>query len=540
MRSLLSILQKPLAETANRSIKTFIFLLAWVFLAGCSDSSSSDRGAGQNGDASGEERDRYIVVLHPRERTSSSDGKVSAFAQVKAATAKLEERYQLKAAERLFSEALPAAVYQMTEAQAEALRKNSDVAYVEKDQPVQVNLAQSGVTWGLDRIDQNSLPLNQSYNYDLNGTVVNAYVIDTGILNSHQEFEGRAVSGADLVDNDGDATDCNGHGTHVAGSIGSRSFGVAKNVRLIGVRVLDCAGSGSYSGVIAGVEWVTAHHANPAVANMSLGGPLSQALEDAIAASIRSGVTYVVAAGNDNRAACLSSPARLVSTLRVGATTSTDQRSSFSNFGECVDLFAPGSDITSTWSTGSTATKTISGTSMASPHAAGVAALYLAKNPSSNPAQVKAALINGSLLNKVSSPGTGSPNRLLNTLFLGGVTAPPAAPPVSQPPIKDNSKLQNGIATVALSGARLEEKRFTFEIPAGRRNLVIAISGGTGDADLYVKRGSAPSTSSYDCRPYKGNNSESCSVAAPQAGVYSIMIKGFAAYAGVTLKASVE
>jgi serine protease len=497
----------------NLVLRILSLLLVAMALSAC-ENSQGPTGVDNKNNNQNEASDRYIVVLRQRERTASASDKVSIRAQVKATATSLADQYELRAAENVFSDSLQAVVFQMNAQQADALRENSAVAYVEKDQPVSIMTSQSGATWGLDRLDQNNLPLNQRYEFDTSGVRVNAYVIDTGILPTHD-----------------DATDCNGHGTHVAGTIGSRSYGVAKNINLIGVRVLDCAGSGSYASVIAGVEWVTAHHKNPAVANMSLGGPISQALEDAIAGSIQSGVTFVVAAGNDNRSACLSSPAHLASAIRVGSTTSTDQRSSFSNFGECVDLFAPGSEITSTWSTSTSAVKTISGTSMATPHVAGVAALYLAKNPNATPNQVKTALIDGSLVNKVGNPGLGSPNRLLNTLFL-------AAP--SAPPIADKTKLQNGISTEALSGARGEEKRFTFEVPAGKKNLLISISGGTGDADLYIKRESAPTISSYDCRPYKGTNSESCAVSSPIAGVYSIMIRGYAAYSGVFLKAIVE
>lgn len=355
------------------------------------------------------------------------------------------QQYKLPKASRVFSVALQGGVYHLSGVEARTLAQDQRVAYVEKDHFVKVNAVQnSNVPWGLDRIDQVSLPLNQIYTYANLGVQVNAYVIDTGIKTTHENFQGRAVSGYDFVDKDVDATDCNGHGTHVAGTIGGASYGVAKTVRLVGVRVLDCEGSGTYSNVIAGVEWVTANHIKPAVVNMSLGGPTSQALDDAVKASIQAGVTYVVAAGNENESACESSPSRLPEAISVGSTTNTDVRSSFSNYGSCVDIFAPGSDIKSAWYTSNTETKIISGTSMASPHVAGTVALYLMKNPAATPSEVSAAVVGGSVAGKISSVGAGSPNRLLNIAFVGtddtsgggggGGNAPPNPPSLPSPP----------------------------------------------------------------------------------------------------------
>jgi subtilisin family serine protease len=274
------------------------------------------------------------------------------------------------------------------------LRRDPRVRLVEADGRVSASTTQSGATWGLDRIDQRSLPLSGTFSYANTGSGVRAYIVDTGIRLSHSEFAGRAVNGYDAVENDYSAGDCNGHGTHVAGTTGGSSYGVAKQSTLVAVRVLDCSGSGTYSGVIAGVDWVTADHlaGQPAVANMSLGGGVSSALEMAVKNSVADGVTYAVAAGNDSRDACRFSPARVPEAITVSATANSDSKPSWANYGSCVDLFAPGVGIRSAWHTGDTATSTISGTSMATPHAAGVAALYLESNATAAPQQVRDAL----------------------------------------------------------------------------------------------------------------------------------------------------
>lgn len=305
------------------------------------------------------------------------------------------------------------------------LRQDSRVEYIEADQTMSVNTTQTGATWGLDRIDQRALPLNGSYSYTPDGSGVNAYVIDTGIRITHTQFGGRAVSGFDAVGDGNGTNDCNGHGTHVSGTIGGSTYGVAKNVRLYAVRVLDCAGSGTNSGVIAGVDWVTNNHISPSVANMSLGGGASTALDNAVQNSIASGVFYGIAAGNSNVNACSTSPARVATATTVGSTTNTDARSSFSNYGTCVDVFAPGSSITSSWNTNDTATNTISGTSMATPHVVGVAALYLQGNPSASAAAVGTAITSTATTNAISSVGTGSPNLLLYSPLTGGGNPPP-------------------------------------------------------------------------------------------------------------------
>jgi subtilisin family serine protease len=312
----------------------------------------------------------------------------------------------------------------MTAAQARKLAANPAVAYVEADQVVHLTATQPNPpSWGLDRIDQRNLPLNNSYSYDdTAGAGVRAYIIDTGIRFSHQTFGGRATSGFDAIDG-GTADDCHGHGTHVAGTVGGSQYGVAKSVSLTAVRVLNCSGSGTTAQVVAGIDFVTGNHAagQPAVANMSLGGGANTSIDNAVVNSINDGVTYAIAAGNSNANACNFSPARVAAAITVGATDINDNRASFSNFGTCLDIFAPGVNITSAWMTSDTATNTISGTSMATPHVAGAAALFLADNPSASPATVRNALVNNATTGVVGNPGTGSPNRLLFT----GAAAPP-------------------------------------------------------------------------------------------------------------------
>jgi subtilisin family serine protease len=290
-----------------------------------------------------------------------------------------------------------------------ALQADPDVAYIEQDQEVHAITTQTGATWGIDRIDQRNLPLSGSYTYTSTGTGVRAYIIDTGIQTSHPQFGTRASAVYDALG--GSGQDCNGHGTHVAGTVGSTTYGVAKNVMLRAVRVLDCSGSGTTSGVIAGINWVAANKIAPAVANMSLGGGFSASQNTAVNNLAASGVFIAVAAGNSNANACNSSPSSAANATTVAASTSTDAKASYSNYGSCVHLYAPGSSITSTWM--NSGTNTISGTSMASPHVAGVAALYKATFGDASYSTIRTWLTTNATPNVITGNVAGTPNRLL-------------------------------------------------------------------------------------------------------------------------------
>ena len=324
-----------------------------------------------------------------------------------------------------YSRALRGFSATLTDQAVALLRGHPSVAYIEQDQVISIDAAESPATWGLDRIDQADRPLDTLYHYDRTGAGVRAFIIDTGILASHSEFTGRVEAGYTAVSDGKGTTDCNGHGTHVAGTVGGTTWGVAKGVTLIPVRVLGCDGSGTTSGVIAGIDWVAGSSLRPAVANMSLGGGFSSALNAAVANAVAHGVVMVVAAGNDNADACNASPASAPSAITVGATTSADARASYSNYGTCVDIFAPGSGITSAWNTSTVATNTISGTSMATPHVTGVAALVAQANPGATPAAIASFITGSATPNRVTSTGTGSPNLLLYSLGTGTAVPPP-------------------------------------------------------------------------------------------------------------------
>lgn len=340
------------------------------------------------------------------------------------------------------------------------------VAYVEADAiysidtDVSASSTQTNAVWGLDRIDQHVLPLNQSYNYAYTGAGVNVYVFDTGINSTHTQFGGRASKDFDAIGDGQNGNDCNGHGTHVAGTIGAQTYGVAKGVNIHSIRVLGCNGSGTTSQLIAGINWVIAHHSSPAVANFSLGGPTSEALDTAIQSLINNKVAVVAAAGNASTDACSSSPARVEAAITVGATTSADARASYSNYGSCLDLFAPGSNITSTWIGSNTATKVLSGTSMAAPHVTGVIALYLQTHKSASVTTVTNTLVNAATKNLLSNIGTNSPNKLLYSFITGGGSTTP---------------------------------------------IIVSPGGVTGDSTPIFKWGSISGASQYQVQVYKGS-----------------------------------
>ncbi len=372
-------------------MKRSLALLPFLALAACSDGSdvvtsplspeapvfSAAAGHGIEGS--------YMVVLHEGANPRSV-----------AAVAGVSPRYVYSAALNGFAGTLNAG-------QLNALQHNPNVKYIEQDGIATASTTQTGATWGIDRTDQRALPLNTSYSYTNTGLGVTAYIIDTGIDMAHSEFGGRAIAGFDAFTDGQNGNDCNGHGTHVAGTVGGAKYGIAKGVSLVAVRVLDCGGSGAWSGVVAGIDWVAANHlpGTPATANMSLGGGASTAVDDAVKRLIADGVATAVAAGNGNifgiaQDACKYSPARVPEAITIGATTKTDAKASYSNYGNCVDFFAPGSGITSSWiGSGTTETNTISGTSMATPHIAGIVAQLFEKNPAATPADIERALVGG-------------------------------------------------------------------------------------------------------------------------------------------------
>ncbi|MEU0224110.1 S8 family peptidase [Streptomyces sp. NPDC006284] len=385
----------------------------------------------------------YIVTLKADEaRSGSAEGRA------------LAKKYGADI-ERTYTKALNGYAVQASESEAERLAADPAVASVVQDRTFRISGTQPNPpSWGLDRIDQRNLPLNGSYTYpDSAGQGVTAYVIDTGVRITHSDFGGRASNGYDAIDNDNTAQDGHGHGTHVAGTVAGTAYGVAKKAKVVGVRVLDNSGSGTTAQVVAGIDWVARNAVKPAVANMSLGGGADSALDTAVRNAIASGVTFVVAAGNESTNASTKSPARVTEAITVGATTSSDARASYSNYGSVLDVFAPGSSITSAWNSGDSATNTISGTSMASPHVAGAAALHLADNPGSTPAQVASALTSAATTGVVTNPGSGSPNRLLY-VGDGGTTPPPGDrfENTGDYTVRDNATVESPVTVSGVAG----------------------------------------------------------------------------------------
>ncbi|TYC25547.1 MULTISPECIES: S8 family peptidase [unclassified Micromonospora] len=462
----------------HRSV--LVGVAALTMLAAASPALAAERsGAIRNAGGATAVADSYLVVLKDSAVASS---------RVTEAAQRLTARHGGTVA-RTWRTALRGFEIRVGEVAAARIAADPAVAYVEQNHNVSIAGTQPNPpSWGLDRIDQRNLPLNSSYTYPNTASNVRAYIIDTGVLFGHNDFGGRAVSGFDAVDG-GSADDCNGHGTHVAGTVGGSSYGVAKGVQIVGVRVLNCQGSGTTAQVVSGIDWVTANAVKPAVANMSLGGSADSAIDTAVTNSINSGITYAVAAGNgdifgNRQNACNYSPARVAPAITVGATQNNDAAASFSNYGTCVDILAPGVNITSAWYTSNTATNTISGTSMASPHVAGAAALVLSANPTWTPQQVRDSLVNDATPNVVTNVGTGTPNRLL--YVTGGTTPPTNDFSVSVSPTSGSTAPGGSVTatvnTATTSGSAQSVSLSASGLPAGASasfNPATVTSGGS-------------------------------------------------------------
>ncbi len=351
---------------------------------------------------------------------------------------------------KVFSHALQGFTVELTEKAAQAMSNDPRVLFVEQDSFVSIEATQNNAPWGLDRVDQRNVPLNSAYTYVKTGAGVNVYVIDTGVRTSHVEFGGRATADYDSVYDGQNGQDCHGHGTHVAATIGGASYGVAKDVRIHGVRVLACNGIGTVASAVEGIDWVTANHQSPAVANMSMGSNASPLMDFAVQGSIDSGVTYVVAAGNSNASACDVSPARLPSAITVGASDQSDVKAAFSNFGSCVDLFAPGVGILSAWAWSDYASFTANGTSMATPHVAGTVALFLQDNQNATPSETSSALLGEATSGQMNPMSDGSPNLMVFTAP-SGPTAGDAT--ISGQILRDDGRALKGIRIVLRDAA---------------------------------------------------------------------------------------
>jgi subtilisin family serine protease len=464
-------------------------------------------------------KDQYIITL---DESALARGSAKASVESLAADVLVQAGARgLARVERVYTHALVGFTAQNLSAE-EALRVQEDprVLAVEQDQMMYANATQSNAPWGLDRIDDRS-GRDGTYVYDETGSGVTVFVLDTGIRTSHNDFGGRAYASFDAVGDGRNGQDCNGHGTHVAGTVGGSTYGVAKGATLAAVRVLGCNGSGSNSGVIGGVDHVAQSSQRPAVANMSLGGGASSALDNAVRGAVQAGVTFVVAAGNESQNACNVSPARESSAITVGSTTSSDSRSSFSNYGSCVDIMAPGSSITSAWYTSNSSTNTISGTSMASPHVAGAAALVLGSNGSASPSAVENAL-NSAATTGALSGLNGSPNRLLYVGSTGGGGGGGGTPPPSSAPCTNCSAYSG-----SLSGSNDSDVQPNGTYYAGsgtQRGYLRGPSNADFDLELYRWSGSGWSRVA---RSISSTSSEDITYSGASSGYYYWRVRSY-------------
>ncbi|MBC6450201.1 S8 family peptidase [Actinokineospora xionganensis] len=449
----------------------------------------------QNANAPGTVPDRYIVVFKD---DSVSRASVSAKANDLAGKHGGEVKYTYDSILRGFS-------VSMKESQALALAKNPMVKYVEQAVYATVTDTQPNAPWGLDRVDQRDLPLNQTFDYPANpGQGVHVYIVDSGLNSAHQDFTGRVGAGRDLVDNDSTPQDCNGHGTHVAGSAAGTTYGLAKKATVHAVRVLDCAGSGTSDAILGGMNWVKTNGIKPAVVNFSIGCRsrcTQQSWDDGAKAVIDSGIQWVQAAGNSNDDACYYSPQKLPAAVTVGNSNQQDARytgTGQSNYGSCLDIWAPGTSIVSASHSSNTGTATMTGTSMASPHVAGAAALYLGQNTSATPAQVRDALVNNGSTGKLSGINTGSPNVLLYTGFMNGPVDPPcsAATNTNDVAIPDNNTaITSSVTVTGCSGAGTAATSVKVDINhTYTGDLVIDLVGPTGKVFNLKQAGGASSS----------------------------------------------
>lgn len=440
---------------------------------------------------------RYIVVLNDADDYGRTTEPVDLADE-------LSNQYAMKI-HRTFGASVKGYATEMTESEALRLSENPRVRYVEEDGIVETQSVQSNATWGISRVDQRTgtIPSDTNYEYLATGAGVKIYIIDTGVWTDNPDFGGRASWGYDVGNDAQRITECNGHGTHVAGIAGSSTYGVAKNAQLISVKVFPCVGGAAVSDVISGIDWVRRNATAPAVANMSFSGGRSSALEDAVGQLITSGVTVTTAAGNNGDDACNYSPSHLAEALTVGSTYYTDERPSSTNYGSCLDVFAPGVVITSTWNRPEMPTNSISGTSMASPHVAGVAALYLERNPQASPAQVADIIRTNATSDVVTQAGPGSPNLFLYSGFISD--GPPPPPSCSGDLYNGNLSVGGSNFQSSVNGFSSGQGRFfgTLNLPTGL-NSVLSLEQKKGRSWITVA--SSPGTSAVESVNYKGKS----------------------------------